>query len=203
MPKFNPGDTVAALRLASGTQAPGVKGLGMLKPDATDLRNNVGNSLADPYNGQFPWAIPPVAEQQIFQLASVAAPAYGTQVLLVSFQVPQAMEAVINHILLEYDGSGYTIGSGAITFSVDINRPLGATTQGYNPPGWGSITTQLGQAIYHPWPIPGGIRLSERDTIRIKATTANPLGIGAPNYITAALIGWYYPIKLAFPNRPL
>jgi hypothetical protein len=200
--QFSPGDTIAAIRLAKANQ-PATSEKGVTRPDGRDVFNNAGNSLADPYQGNYPWVIPPPTFQQIFEENSVAAPAYGTQVQLTSFTVPQAMEAIINYIVLEYDGSGYTIGSGAITYSVDINRPLGATTQGYNPPGWGAILSQLGNVMYQPWPIPGGIRLYERDTIRIKALTANPLGIGAPNYITGILMGWYYPVKLPFPVQPL
>jgi len=82
---------------------------------------------------------------------------------------------------------------------VDINRPLGATLQGYNPPFFGQINTELG-SFQIPFPIPSGIRLTERDTIRIKVTTAAPTPVGAPNYITGMLLGWYYPVKLAFPT---
>ena len=204
MGNFQPGDNVLAIRLANANAAAkaGMSEKGMMRPDARDVINNADNSLADPYNGQFPWVVPGLSAIQIHAQASVVAPAYGTQVLITSFQCPQAMEAVINMIVMEYDGSGYVPGSGSLTFTVDINRPLGATVQGYNPPGWGSITTQLGSTVPgDPFPIPAGIRLSERDTIRIKATTAASLGIGAPNYITGILLGWYYPVKLATPIR--
>jgi hypothetical protein len=198
---LSPGDTAAVIRLQGGASKQSVTEKGVMRPDARDVINNAGNSLADPYHGNYPWVVPPPVEQQIHQQSAVAAPAYGTQIQLVSFQVPQAMEAVITHVVFEYDGTGFTPGSGAAIWSIDINRPLGATAQGYNPPGWGQILTQLGNfGNGLPFPIPGGIRLSERDTIRIKVTTANPLGIGAPNYFNTALLGWYYPVKLAFPT---
>src|SRR5208337_1778726 len=172
---------------------------GTLRPDARDLFNNEGNSLANPYNGQFPWVTPPQSATQISRRNTIAAPAYAAQAQIVSFQVPQAMEAVITHVICKYDGSGFLQGSGSVVWSIDINRPLGAAQQGYNPPDFGSIITQLGDFLIFPFPIPGGIRLYERDTIRFKVTTAAPVGIGAPNYITAMLLGWYYPVKLAFP----
>ena len=196
------GDTIAALRLSSGSSSssqPTTGGKGVMRPDARDLINNAGNSLANPYNGNYPWVVPPPSETPVSARETIAAPAYGVQALITSCQVPQAMEAVITHILCKFDGSGFVQGSGAVTWTIDINRPLGAAQQGYNPPFFGSIITQLGDFLTFPFPVPGGIRLSERDTIRFKVTTAAPVGIGAPNYITAMLLGWYYPVKLAFP----
>lgn len=175
-------------------------GKGVMRPDARDVINNAGNSLANPYNGDYPWVTPPLAATQISRRNTIAAPAYATQALIISFQVPQAMQAVITHIICKYDGSGFVQGSGSVVWTVDINRPLGATVQGYNPPDFGSIITQLGDFLTFPFPIPSGIRLNERDTIRLKVTTAAPVGIGAPNYITGAFLGWYYPVKLAFPQ---
>lgn len=201
--QIKPGDTIAALRLSSGSTSsqPVTGGKGVLRPDARDLINNAGNSLANPYNGNYPWVVPPPAETPVSARGTIAAPAYGVQALVASFQVPQAMEAVITSILCSFDGSGFIQGSGAIVWSIDINRPLGATQQGYSPPYFGSIITQLGSLTMGAWAIPGGLRLSERDTIRFKVTTGAPVGIGAPNYITCMLQGWYYPVKLASPLR--
>jgi hypothetical protein len=193
------GDQTALIRLRSGRQQTGPSEKGPMRPDARDLYNNAGNSLANPYNGTYPWVTPPQAATQISRRGTIAAPAYGVQALITSFQVPQAMEAVITHIICKFDGSGFVQASGAVIWTIDINRPLGAASQGYNPPDFGSIITQLGDFLTFPFPVPGGIRLSERDTIRFKVTTANPVGIGAPNYITAMALGWYYPVKLAFP----
>jgi hypothetical protein len=177
---------------------------GIMRPDARDLRNNVGGTLADPYYGNYPWIYPPPEAIPINRRASIVAPAYGVQTLVTSFQVPQAMEAVINAILCKFDGAGFTQGSGEITWVIDINRPLGAggAGLGYSPPDFSIITTQLGDNIQSgPWPVPGGIRLSERDTIRFKVTTGAPVGIGSPNLITCMFLGWYWPSRLQFPVK--
>jgi hypothetical protein len=199
MAQLNAGDNVLALRTA---QAAGVTTKkGMMRPDARDLYNNVGGSMADPYYGNYPWIYPPPEAILINRRFTIAAPAYGTQVLVTEFDVPQAMLAVITHLVCKFDGSGFYQGSGAITWVVDINRPLGAggAQLGYSPPDLSLITTQLGDFINgQPWPLPGGIRLSERDQLRFKVTTANPVGIGAPNYITCCFLGWYWPARLAF-----
>lgn len=200
--RFNAGDSVIALRTGTGNNLTTHKGI--MRPDARDLRNNVGGTLADPYYGNYPWIYPPPEAILINRRATIASPGYGVQTLVTSFQVPQAMEAVINSILCKFDGAGFIQGSGAITWVIDINRPLGAggAQLGYSPPDFSSITTQLGDNIMAgPWPVPGGIRLSERDTIRFKVTTASPVGIGSPNLITCAFLGWYWPSRLQFPTK--
>jgi hypothetical protein len=194
------GDTAALIRLSGGRNQSGPSEKGVMRPDARDLINNAGNSLANPYNGNYPWVIPPPSETPISARGTLPAPANGTQIVLVSFQVPQAMEAVITDIVCQVDGFTFDEGSGEVVWTVDINRPLGSTTNGYNPPFFGTINTELGDYRRGlPFPIRGGIRLSERDTIRVKVTTAAPVPVGPPNVITAMLLGWYYPVKLAFP----
>ena len=73
------------------------------------------------------------------------------------------MEAVITKVVCKGvfgSPSPFVDGSGSIVWSIDVDRPLGATTQGYNPPDFGSIVEQLGDnALGLPYPIPGGIRL--------------------------------------------
>jgi hypothetical protein len=206
MPAFSAGDTIAALRLKTANQGSSSE-KGMIRPDARDVFNNEGNSLANPYNGQFPWVAPPQSATQINRRGNIAAPANGVQALVTSFQVPQAMEAVITHVVCKAvlgSPSPFVDGSGSITWTIDINRPLGATSQGYNPPDFGTIVNQLGDnALGLPYPIPGGIRLNERDYIRLKVTTEAPIPVGAPYYIVGMLLGWFYPVKLAFPMRQI
>lgn len=204
--KPSPGDTIAAFRLSSGSsRQSGPTEKGVMRPDARDLINNAGNSLANPYNGNYPWVVPPQSAIAISARGTSPNPANGTQIILgtapdvAQFIVPQAMEAVITAIVCAVTGFSFDPGTAEVVWTVDINRPLGATQQGYNPPFFGQINTTLG-SFQIPFPIPGGIRLHERDTIRVKVTTAAPTPVGAPNYITAMLLGWYYPTKLAFPK---
>jgi len=198
------GDKTAAAMLGqtSGTSNITTK-KGIMRPDARDLRNNVGGTLADPYYGNYPWIYPPPEAIPINRRATIASPAYGVQAQVTSFQVPQAMQAVIEKIVCKFDGAGFIQGSGTITWVIDINRPLGAggALLGYSPPDFSSITTQLGDFINgFPWPVPGGIRLTERDTIRFKVTTGAPVGIGSPNLVTCMFLGWFWPSRLQFPR---
>ena len=197
---FNAGDTVAALRLVKGS--PQTTHKGIMRPDARDLKNNVGGTLADPYYGNYPWIYPPPEAIPINRRGSIPAPGYGVQTLVTSFQVPQAMEAVITHIVFLTTDTSFVEGSGTMIGVIDINRPLGAggAQLGYSPPDFSQILTTLG-TLQIPWPVPGGIRLSERDTIRFKVTTAAPLGIGAPFFISGFFLGWYWPSRLQFPTK--
>lgn len=196
---FNAGDKVVAFRVGTGSQQSTHKGI--MRPDARDLKNNVGGTLADPYYGNYPWIYPPPEAILINRRNSIAAPGYGVQTLITSFQVPQAMEAVINAIVFQTNDTTFVEGSGTMTGVIDINRPLGAggAQLGYSPPDFSQILTTLG-TLQIPWPVPGGIRLSERDTIRFKVLdTAG--GIGAPYFISGFFLGWYWPSRLQFPTK--
>ena len=199
MSSLKAGDSVIALRTGGGTSDLVTK-KGIMRPDARDLVDNVGGRMSDPYQGNYPWVYPPPQRIAINRRNTIPAPAYGTQVLVTEFDTPQAMQGVITHVVCKFDGSSFVQGSGSVTWVIDINNPLGANL-GYSPPDFSNIQIQLGDFITgQPWPIPGGIPLAERDQIRFKVTTAGPVGIGAPNYITCIFLGWYWPSRLAFPR---
>jgi hypothetical protein len=42
----------------------------------------------------------------------------------------------------------------------------------------------------------------ERDTIRFKVTTVAPVGVGAPNYVSCAFVGYYWPARLPRMGKP-
>ncbi len=199
MSSLKAGDSVFAVRTGAANGNLTTK-KGIMRPDARDLIDNVGGRMSDPYQGNYPWIYAPPQATAINRRGTVVAPAYGNQVLVAEFDTPQAMQGVITHVVCKFDGSGFIQGSGSINWVIDINNPLGANL-GYSPPDFSNILIQLGDFVNgQPWPIPGGIRLSERDQIRFKVTTAAPVGIGAPNYITCIFLGWYWPSRLAFPR---
>ena len=173
----------------------------LLRPDARDIVNNDGNPRSDPYAGRrYPWVDPPPSAVPLNRRGTIFAPANTVQTLVASFTVPQAMEAVITHVVAFFSGNGFnqgqaTTGVGNITWVIDINNPLGAAS-GYPATDFGSITTALGTPAGFPWPIPGGIRLSEQDTIRFKVETFAPVQVGTPAYIFCAFLGWFWPSRL-------
>ncbi len=173
--------------------------LGNLRPDARDLTNNSGNTLLQPYKPPYPWVDPPYGAILINRRATIPAPANGTQALITSFQCPQAMEGVILFCMNVFSGADAqgNAGSGNVTWSIDVNIPLNATNSvGYAPPDFATITNQLGSFANGPWPIPGGIFIRDSDTIRYKVKTTAPVGVGAPNFVTGMLLGYYWPMYL-------
>jgi len=171
---------------------------GIMRPDARDVFTDVGNNLAQPYAGrQYPWATPPPGFVLINRRGTIAAPANGTQAIITSFTVPQAMNAIILFVMNVFSGSdaGGNVGAGTITWVIDINRPLGAST-GFSPPDFSSIQSQLGSFANGPWPVPGGIFLDEQMVIRYKITTAAPVGVGGNNFATGMFLGWMWPSRL-------
>lgn len=176
----------------------GQSSTGILRPDARDVFTDVGNALADPFAGRvYPWVNPPPGFVLINRRATIPAPANGVQTQITSFTCPQAMNAIITHVLNVFTGTDVlgNSGSGKITWVIDINRPLGAVT-GFAPPDFASITTQLGSVSNFPWPVPGGIYLDEQMVIRYKVTTLAPVGVGGNNFVTAMFLGWMWPSRL-------
>ena len=178
---------------------------GVLRPDARDVYDNSGVSRADPYGGRsYPWVVPPVGFVEINRRATIAAPANAVQTLVTSFTVPQAMNAIITYVMNVFSGndSGGNVGSGSINWVIDINRPLGAGAgQGFSPPDFGAIVTQLGSFASGPWPVPGGIFLDEQMVIRYKITTTAPVGVGGSNWVTGMFLGWMWPARLPAPRN--
>jgi hypothetical protein len=183
----------------------GVVPKSIVRPDARDFFDNGGVSRAGLFrNMRAPWIDPPPGWVAINRRGSIAAPAVATQTLITSYQVPIAMNAIILAVMNVFfgnDAAGNN-GSGTVTWTIDVNRPLTPPSNllGYSPNDFSSIITQLGSLTQGPWPVPGGILLNEQDLIRYKVTTAGAVGVGAPNFITAAFLGWMWPARLSVPD---
>jgi hypothetical protein len=183
----------------------GVVSRSIVRPDARDLYDNSGVSRAGLYrNLRAPWIDPPPGWVLVNRRGSISAPAINTLTLITSFQVPIAMNAIILAVMNVFfgnDAAGNN-GSGTITWTIDVNRPIAPASNqlGYSPPDFSAIITQLGSLTQGPWPVPGGILLNEQDFIRYKVTTSGAVGVGAPNFITAAFLGWMWPARLPVPE---
>jgi hypothetical protein len=162
----------------------------MRMPLQTEMR-----TMRDWENRKLPsgFRVPRIAVP-VFELGAVLSPAYGAgnQVLIVQHTVPANYEAVFCGIVLGY--AGFPAANPTdILFSVDVDRPLGFTSMvGYDEKDYGSIPIQLGTfAPGIPWPVE--FRHVSSEVIRIKGQTVANVGVGAPNYLLAALLGFEWP----------
>lgn len=120
--------------------------------------------------------------------------AYGTQVLLATYQVKAGWYAVITGVVLQFSGTGPSPNPGDVSFTVDIDRPLGDLTAGYSEKDYGSVPILLG-AFTQGWIWPVEWRHSDGETIRIKATPVANMGLGAGNFLLACLLGFEWPAQ--------
>lgn len=147
----------------------------------------------------YPWVEMPPGAVPFSARGSIAAPAYGSanQAVVASFPCPRNFAGVLQYILNVYTGSGYVEGSGSVSWVIDVNTPLsglGVTPIGYGLSDYQNIVTTLGSLANGPFPIAGGVFFRDGDFLRYKVTTAAPVGVGAPNFCHAMLIGWIWPL---------
>lgn len=142
----------------------------------------------------YPWSFPPQDEVPFNPTGSVAAPAFGSQVVVAAYQIPQGYEGALWQLFAVYQGSGYVTGSGDILWTVDINAPLGVSAlTAYTLPDLANVVLPLGTPQL-PFKFAAPYLLHEGDTVRLKATSVQNIGTGAPNYMQGYLGGWTWPV---------
>jgi hypothetical protein len=135
----------------------------------------------------------PKSAVPVFSLGFQVAPAYGggNQVVLTTYQVKANWYAIICGVVLQFAGTTPP-NPGDVSFSVDIDRPLGNFTAGYVEKDYGDIEMLLGSFIQDgPWPTE--FRHEDGEVIRIKAVTIANMSTGAGNFLIGALWGYEWP----------
>lgn len=146
----------------------------------------------------YPWIAIPPGGVSFFAKGSAPAPAYGVgnQIILCEYKIPIAFEGVLTDVMNEYTDAMATFveGSGDIVWDYDVNRPLAAPlSTGRYLNDYFNVTTKLGD-LQQPWPVRGGIRLKQGDTIRLKVYTVNTVSVGSPAFMHGSLLGWIWPM---------
>jgi len=144
--------------------------------------------------------IPKIAEP-VFEIGAQLVPPYGSanQIVLATHRVPANYECLITGIVLGYQGGAPIPLPGDILYTVDIDRPLivgvgSLLTAGYDEKDYGNIPIQVGSFLYgKPWPVE--FRHSSGEVIRVKGLSVANVGVGAPNYLLAALFGFEWPTR--------
>jgi hypothetical protein len=142
-----------------------------------------------PYGIPIPRTAVPVTK---FGLVQVPA-AFGTEIVVVTYQVKANWFSLLTGLVAGYSGTGTAPLAGDVTFRVDIDRPLGLTT-GFSEKDYGNIPFPLGNFTFGPvWPVE--FRHMNSETIRLKATPVQTMGLGAGNNFVGALLGFEWPSK--------
>lgn len=130
----------------------------------------------------------------VFELGNQVVPAYGAanQIVLITHTVPANYEALFTGIILGYSGAPPAT-PGDIVYSVDVDRPLGLLSAGYDEKDFGAIPIQMGSFTEFLWPVE--FRHQSSEVIRVKAYSVANVGVGAPNTLLAALVGFKWPAR--------
>lgn len=146
----------------------------------------------------YPWEQMPQEGRPFHQRNSIEVPAPGVQGLITAYQIPLGFTAVVKGLLFYYSndsGSQFTQGSGNILYSLDVDKPLGASPiVGWPVPDYTNVATDLGSPQQGFWKIPGAI-IIQTGTIRAKGTAVSTVNTGPGAYFTAAIIGWIHPSR--------
>lgn len=132
-------------------------------------------------------------------IGQAVAPAYGSanQVELIKYQAKANFYVIFCGVLFGWIGAGAPPLPGDLSFSVDIDRPLGSTTAGYAVRDFGAVTVPVGLitngAISYHRPVE--FRLSGSETIRVKGFTVANVGVGGRNFLVASLVGFEWPAE--------
>jgi len=143
-----------------------------------------------PSGFEVPWIAEPV-----FEIGAQPVPAYGAgnQIVLCTHRIPTNYKALICGIVLGYQGGAPIPLPGDVIYTVDVDRPLGLNTAGYPVKDYGNIPIQVGSFVQMPWPVE--FLQSSDEVIRVKGYSVANVGVGLPNFLTAALVGFEWPAR--------
>jgi hypothetical protein len=172
----------------------------MHAPDLQTL-HSLMNAWAEQRQTPFGVVVPKIAlKVNAYGVAQV--PAYGTQVNIVGTNQPANQDYLVQArpnwylllcgVVLGFQGQGPAPNPNDVQFTIDVDRPLGATQVGYSEKDFGLVTTTL--------PLPGistiePIEFKHRngERIRVKATPIANMGTGLGNFFSVALYGYEWP----------
>lgn len=141
-----------------------------------------------------PFGIPiPRFAVPVTRMGFVQVPAaYGTQVLVVSYQARPNWFSILSGLVAGFSGSGTAPFPGDVSFTVDVDRPLGDTVDGYIEKDYDSVPFPVGNFTIGPlWPVE--FRHENGETVRLKATPVANMTLGAGNFFVGALVGFEWP----------
>lgn len=119
----------------------------------------------------------------------------ATDTVVLQMRVPLGYDGVISDVVCNFTGSGFTEGSGDITWRLAADYlPASAidATGGRYLRDMGALTTSLG-SLTQPAPVPrGGLRIHSWDLVTFYANIAAAAAIANGNII-CSVAGWFWP----------
>jgi hypothetical protein len=155
------------------------------------MMRDLTESRKTPFGTPIPWIAEPVTK-----FGSVQAPAYGAgnQVTILTYVTPQNFYSLICGVVLGFAGGIPTPLPGDLIFTVDIDTPLGQIGVGNPEKDFGSVQQTIGSFTPGPpWPVEW--RHKNGETLRIKGQTVAHVQTLPGNFLTAAIIGWQWPLQ--------
>lgn len=142
---------------------------------------------------QRPWVEMPAGGFSFSEsnVASVILPAIGSEVVVVSFQVPGGYHGVITGIGNQFVGGGFTEGTGDLVWRIESD---GAAIRGY-----GSILSSLGTTSAPGNRSKNPIRVYEHQTVQLILSNVAVVVAGQP--LLGLLEGYYYPVGVALESE--
>lgn len=155
-----------------------------MTPTLSDFQTR-GRDFQDDRKTQYGFRVPNFADP-VTAFGTIATAGMGNSVVIVTYVVKANWYALIEGIVFGYSAGALNVGD--VTFTVDVDRPLGSTS-GFSEKDYGAVPFALGAFVNGPvWPC--CFRRRNRETLRVKAL--DNIGVGAGKF-QAALIGWTWP----------
>jgi hypothetical protein len=123
-------------------------------------------------------------------VGAVVCPALGTQVVVCTYQVQPQWFALVWGVVFQFVGTPAALPND-ITWTVDVDRPLGAVDQGYAEKDYGAVPILLGDNQDRPWPV--NFRHWSKETLRVKGTPNTNVTPGGSNFLVGMLLGDTWP----------
>lgn len=121
----------------------------------------------------------------------------GLDTVVLQMRVPLGYDGVIHDVVFNFGGSGFTEGSGDITWRLAADYlPAGGVstdvTGGRYLRDMGNVTTSIG-SLTQPSPVPrGGLRIYSNDLVTALCSIS-PAATVANGNIIVSISGWVYP----------
>jgi hypothetical protein len=142
------------------------------------------------------WKFPAPDATRVHKEGVIVAPAAATQTIINQYQVPSGYKFALQFLTQIYIGSGFTPGSGDITWVLDINNTLAGAIQGFPVQGFQSTLVPYGgyqNGVFAPWMLAKPEIIGPLDVLRSKVTTTAAITPGAPNFFISIFDGLLYP----------